>query len=527
MLRGAANQVYRGEDRRNRLHVVIPRPSATNQLACVVLVAAAIGGFVAASASRHLGSNVVATAIALFTALAAVAGGVAMLGCWKIGGSAVTGWLAIALLDRGLLSVVYRALDQDQSADPFARLIICLAVAGPAALALRRTEVDAGLKPVRFLARSTTAGFILLALLQYFFGVIGGDSVSSVTDQAAAAATFCAWLTLSVLSVQPDRRGRRIQRPWLTTLSLLMAASAFVAWLEPAGSWAVAYQSIALLAYSLALLGAGTELAGTVQGHSHYAFDLRTSLEETRSEVERERAELQERLHDLRNSVAALRTADSTLRNLAGRLDENTRNSLAAALTAELSRLQALIEPARTIEIADVDLVAALEPVISTERISGSHIETDIDPVTVRGDGPAIAQVMQNLLVNARTYAPGSPIHMRTERVADRVVIEVSDLGPGIPASERFQVFERGVRGSASRGRPGAGLGLHIAARLVSEMGGRLYVTDSPAGATFVMELRRADHQPAAAQVPENTGAVPARPHPASDPSASRPPIRA
>ncbi|HWE54159.1 MAG TPA: HAMP domain-containing sensor histidine kinase [Acidimicrobiales bacterium] len=491
----ARKERYRGVDRRDRLRHIESRPSIGLQLACILLVGAIVGGLLVASTFTSLHLAAMATAISLFGALAAVAAGAAMLGCWKLGGSAAAGWLAVALIDRGVLSVVYRALGSSEgSPGPLPRLVICLGITIPALLALRGAEVDAGLSPVRVLAALATTGFVALALLQYLIGSAHSAWPAAVS-QVAAAGCASAWLSIAVMATRSGGRSGRIERPWLITFSALMSAAALLAWTGPISSWtAIGYQSLGLLGFAVAVVGAFTELAFTVHGQSHYALGLRASLSEVRQEVERERAELDERLHDLRNSVTALRTADSTLRHFADRLDEPTRQHLATALTAELSRLQVLIEPGREIGLTDIDLADALEPVIATERTAGACIETALEPVVVRGDGPAIAQVMQNLLVNARTYAPGSPVRIWTERAGDRVLVYVADRGPGIAPADRDRLFERGTRGATSAGTPGQGLGLHISSRLMREIGGRLDLADGGhRGATFVMGLQACD----------------------------------
>lgn len=99
-------------------------------------------------------------------------------------------------------------------------------------------------------------------------------------------------------------------------------------------------------------------------------------------------------------------------------------------------------------------------------------------------------------LVNARTHAPGSPIHISSQRIGDRVPIQVSDLGPGIADRDTDRIFERGTRGPTSAGTLGSGLGLHIASQLVHGMGGRLGVCHGQAesaAASAVWNVTRPD----------------------------------
>jgi signal transduction histidine kinase len=72
------------------------------------------------------------------------------------------------------------------------------------------------------------------------------------------------------------------------------------------------------------------------------------------------------------------------------------------------------------------------------------------------------------------------------------VRVAVGDDGPGVPPNERERVFEPFVRGDATADgdRPGSGVGLFAARRLMAGMGGRLWIEDKLAGGTqFVAAL--------------------------------------
>jgi signal transduction histidine kinase len=113
---------------------------------------------------------------------------------------------------------------------------------------------------------------------------------------------------------------------------------------------------------------------------------------------------------------------------------------------------------------------------------------------TALGDPARLAQVLELLLENAAKYAPtGATIVVADWTDADEVRIAVGDDGPGIPLEQRENVFEPFVR-LAADSRPGAGVGLFAARRLVGAMGGRLWIEDKLAGGTqFVTALARAE----------------------------------
>jgi len=113
---------------------------------------------------------------------------------------------------------------------------------------------------------------------------------------------------------------------------------------------------------------------------------------------------------------------------------------------------------------------------------------------TALGDPGRLAQVLELLLENAAKYAPeGATIVVADWAEESEVLVAVGDDGPGIPVEHREGVFEPFVR-LDGQGRPGAGVGLFAARRLVSAMGGRLWIEDKPAGGTqFVTALAIAE----------------------------------
>ena len=54
------------------------------------------------------------------------------------------------------------------------------------------------------------------------------------------------------------------------------------------------------------------------------------------------------------------------------------------------------------------------------------------------------------------------------------MILEVEDHGPGIPASEQENVFERFYRGRGERGKGGYGLGLFLVQHIMEAHGGRV-----------------------------------------------------
>jgi signal transduction histidine kinase len=101
-----------------------------------------------------------------------------------------------------------------------------------------------------------------------------------------------------------------------------------------------------------------------------------------------------------------------------------------------------------------------------------------------------VDQIIDNLIDNALTYAPGA-IEINTGEANGRAFLAIRDHGPGIPGPELAHVTERFYRGRASP-RGGTGLGLAIARDLAEKWGGTLSVECPADGGTRVeVELRK------------------------------------
>lgn len=135
------------------------------------------------------------------------------------------------------------------------------------------------------------------------------------------------------------------------------------------------------------------------------------------------------------------------------------------------------------------EVLTRLGPLLRRHRLERY---TDAE-LTALGDPARLAQVLELLLENAAKYAPpGATIVVADWTDAGDVRIAVGDDGPGIPPADRERVFEPFVRLDGD-GRPGSGVGLFAARRLVAAMGGRLWIEDKPvAGSQFVTSLARA-----------------------------------
>ncbi|MBU1307761.1 MAG: HAMP domain-containing histidine kinase [Alphaproteobacteria bacterium] len=211
--------------------------------------------------------------------------------------------------------------------------------------------------------------------------------------------------------------------------------------------------------------------------------------------------------HDLKTPLTRLRNqAESALRD--GASDDSRKQALATTI-AESDRLiqtfNALLMIARVeagapsgaltdIDVSAVvlDLAELYSPVAEDE---GIVVETAITPaVHLRGNRELIGQAMVNLLENAVKYAKPEGegqgrITVGLRQADGRVLIEVADNGPGIPAEDRKRVLERFVRLEKSRSEAGSGLGLSLVDAVTRLHGGTFRIEDNAPGVRAVIDL--------------------------------------
>jgi signal transduction histidine kinase len=143
--------------------------------------------------------------------------------------------------------------------------------------------------------------------------------------------------------------------------------------------------------------------------------------------------------------------------------------------------------PASEEELSTISVVSILEPLvrsavaIADDRDLDLHcyIPTDLPPI--RGNSPALREVLSNLIDNALKYTPAGgrveiQVGVRSRDLGDPgVAIAISDTGLGIPPQDLEHLFERGYRGEKADGEiPGTGLGLAIARELIERMEGEI-----------------------------------------------------
>lgn len=203
--------------------------------------------------------------------------------------------------------------------------------------------------------------------------------------------------------------------------------------------------------------------------------------------------------HELRTPLTNLQGYLEALRDEVIPADRETFQSLweeAERLVRLARSLDTLPDPATVgmgPELVEVDLAAAGRAAADLAgpgfAAAGLELQVELAPsLPVLADPDGLKQVIGNLLQNALRYTPAPGVVLLRGEQRDGVVrAEVSNSGPGIPATDLPHVFERFYRVEKSRDVTlgGAGIGLAIVRELVTSFGGRVGV-ESANGRTTV-----------------------------------------
>lgn len=215
--------------------------------------------------------------------------------------------------------------------------------------------------------------------------------------------------------------------------------------------------------------------------------------------LERQQQLLRDISHDLRTPLARQRVAielalddggDSTLLNSILRQNERLEAMTEQVLT--LYRLAAQGEQFAHQPVAVMELLnAVLQDAADYAR--GRDVQCRLNAsepaihTLVLGDAGLLHRAFDNILQNALDHTPpGQAVTVEVKIADNRLLIEMTDSGPGAPEAALEHLFEPFYRSDQSRGGSGWGLGLAIAKKVIEAHDGQVSAANASGGGLLV-----------------------------------------
>ncbi len=303
-----------------------------------------------------------------------------------------------------------------------------------------------------------------------------GDAVDDATSPNRAMQEIDGRIRLTVRAFRRMKAGGRTPR--------------FVVEIEPV-------QANELRGTAAWTLGIGALAAASLLGVAIVLVrrEARRNADERTRERERRLAHLGEMsavlAHEIKNPLASLKgNAQLLSQMLAKILPEGDKpRTKAERVVDEAVRLEQLTNDLLHFVRTGAIRREPVDPGAIVREAAGSvpgevSVDTVRAPATWPLDAGRIREVVVNLVDNA--VAAGAPVVATVRTEGERLVIEVSDHGPGVPVEDRERIFEPFHTGKTQ----GTGLGLAVARRVVESHGGTLSVLSAPSGgALFRAEI--------------------------------------
>jgi len=209
--------------------------------------------------------------------------------------------------------------------------------------------------------------------------------------------------------------------------------------------------------------------------------------------------------HEFRTPLTSIKASVTSLISTP-ELEEGSRKELLTVIDEEADRLNRLVGEASEMAQLDAgmfklklephDVRDAVDPAVEATRNLMKKHDVAVDIADglprVNIDVERIREVLTHLLENAAKYSPeGTPVRITAEKQGNRVVISVSDKGPGIDSFEQPLIFEKFYRGRNHQyAAHGTGMGLAIAKVIIEAHGGTIgVVSQLGKGSVFSFEL--------------------------------------
>jgi signal transduction histidine kinase len=496
----SAGVPYRGQDRRAIIRSDIDptgRPFFIAGFGLVLLTAVML----VVSSDQDAGLASVAAGFELSAGALGIVASTLGIVRWRLAGDARALWVGTAVgvyatFSIALAQVLPEVMGEGQRHLVFwvrpASLLVSLALF---AFALRAPEVDARLRPARTFGIAVTA-FVVTGMAIVVGALLFPEAAAFDNTAYFSIGLTLAWAGFATAYVLRGIREHQVIFAWYgLTMFGLTLAELIRAMVSDDPSQVLGSAIIRCIALLYAVVGVTRALQTMFASQSERLLQSTAASLSSSASLRAAQQRQEEMAHEARNALTAIEGATQTLERFREDLDDETRRTLALAVSDEIGRLQRLVSSSSqtnhpvSFRVADI-----IGPQVDLARMQGSRITTSAPTdLTAFGRPTEFAEVLQNLLVNARVHGR-DPIAVVATRRGGHIIVRVEDCGAGVRPEERHRIFERGARDSDA---PGSGLGLYLSRDLMKNLNGNIWVEDRDGGgAAFVLAIPSGSTEP-------------------------------
>lgn len=204
--------------------------------------------------------------------------------------------------------------------------------------------------------------------------------------------------------------------------------------------------------------------------------------------------------HDIKTPIASIRAYSEALQ---ANMDSNAerRERYLSVIMRKCDEVTALTNDLFLHSLSDLDKLQikkekiAIKPLIektvnemsvecSDLKISGNVISAELEV-----DQNRFVQVLENIINNAKKYAPDTPVRLWTEKNEKNYEIHIKDGGKGIPDEDMPFVLEKFYRGKNVGNNQGSGLGLYIVSYVMKQMNGEVCLENKNDGLEVILKF--------------------------------------
>jgi signal transduction histidine kinase len=200
----------------------------------------------------------------------------------------------------------------------------------------------------------------------------------------------------------------------------------------------------------------------------------------------------------LKLALESLRNNDSTSKSSKYLTMSEQQTQRIAEVVDHILQVSFVDEHHPGLQMEEVNLTNILQEVLEYHQATVSKpLETAVslgEDRIILSDEKHLQNVFHNLIGNAIKYGPesGVSISINIKATSNELQVAITDDGPGIPAAEKEQIFDKfhRVTNQATHEVSGLGIGLYYARGVLRQLGGDLLLTNSTSkGSTFTVIL--------------------------------------